>query len=72
MCRRPEAAVWRSVQFGEGEELNAAEGELPAAHVLLHVLHPAAIPAHTHTHIQTHTDAHTHTHTVERHAHSQQ
>jgi len=40
------AAVWRSVEFGEGEELHAAEGKLPAAHVLLHVLHPAAVPAH--------------------------
>lgn len=49
------AAVWRSVQFGEGEELDAAEGELPAAHILLHVLHPATISVHTHT-SQKHTD----------------
>lgn len=40
------AAIWRSVEFGEGEKLDAAEGELPAANVFLHVLHPAAIPAY--------------------------
>lgn len=38
------AAVRRPVEFGEGEELNAAEGELPASHVFLDVVHPAAVP----------------------------
>lgn len=42
-----EAAVRRAVQFGEAEQLDAAEGELPAAHVFLHVVHPAAFPAYT-------------------------
>ena len=42
-----EAAVRRSVQFGEAEQLDGIEGELPAADVLQHVFHPAAVPAHT-------------------------
>lgn len=44
-----EAAVRRSVQFGEAEQLDGIEGELPAADVLQHVFHPAAVPAHTQT-----------------------
>lgn len=40
------AAVWRPVEFGEGEELNGAECKPPVAHILLHVIHPAAVPAH--------------------------
>lgn len=59
------AAVWRSVEFGEGEELDAAEGELPAAHVLLDVVHPAAVPAHTQNQISSEerlcSDTHAHT-----------
>lgn len=44
-----EAALRWPVQFGEGEELHTTESKLPAADILLNIVHPAAIPAHTHT-----------------------